>query len=357
MENPKKLTVVFYVEYPYYFPHFLPIGEVFEQNGHRVVYVLSEKQNRENMTSIAKKNGIEYTFSDEFIFSEQTDAVLFANPFEKIEKVQGLSVFLEHGIGTKSTSFFPFVKQVDLYLVEGEHKYRYMKQNYPEHASKLAKVGFSKLDPIVNFSEKSKIDLLQKYCLDPEKKTILYAPTFFPSSIERMEDSFPMDFSGYNIIVKPHYLSYERKRYKGQRKKLFHWSRYPNCAVLPLDEYNIVPFLAISDVMISDESSAMFEFAALNKPVVSNQYFKLRWSYFLFPWKLKRRIDSSKNRFRTMFDIALNYQETIRLTKLGLKDPKRKEKERLMFQKEICGDVDGMSSYRIYGEILKRLML
>jgi len=349
------LKVCFYVAYPYYFPHFLPIGAYFKAEGSEVIYVLSDQQNSENMEMIAQENSVTYTFDRSLLFDDSTDVVFFANPFSQVDKVKGLTLFLEHGIGTKSTSFFSFIEYVDIYLVEGSHKERYLKEHYPQMAHKVKRVGFSKFDPIVNFSKEQKVRLFQTYGLDIKKKTILYAPTFFPSSIERMADDFPEAFKAYNIIVKPHYLTYERSRYKGQREKLSIWNTYANCVVAPLSAYNIVPFLAIADVMISDESSAMFEFAALNKPVVSNQYFKLRWSYYLMPWKLKKRIDQSKAQYRVIFDEAFSYKETLTYTQEALDNPDKKAKERLAFAKEICGVIDGKVSERIYAVVEERL--
>ncbi len=349
------MKVYFYVAYPYYFPHFLPIGEVFTQKGHEVTYVLSTKQNTENMEQIAKENGLSYRFGEEVLFEKEADVVFFANPYEKAKALNSLTVFLEHGIGTKSTSFFASIEYFDIYLVEGIQKYNRLKSLYPQHEKKLAMVGFSKFDAIVNFSKEQKEALFEKYGLDREKKTILYAPTFFPSSIEKMADDFPSAFPECNIIVKPHYLTYERKRYKNQRKKFKRWEEYDNCTILPLSEYNLVPFLAIADVMISDESSAMFEFASLNKPVISNQYFKLRWSYYLMPWKLSKRIDRSKDKYRTILETAKSYRETLAYTKEALKNPSKLESKRLAFAKEICGKIDGKVSERIYTVVKEKI--
>ena len=169
-----------------------------------------------------------------------------------------------------------------------------------------------------------------------------------------MADNFPDEFKNCNVLVKPHYLSYERKRYKNHLKKFKIWEGYDNCTVLPLDEYNLVPFLAIADVMISDESSAMFEFASLNKPVVSNQYFKLRWSYYLMPWKLTKRIDQSKAKYRRILETANSYKETLKHCKEALENPTKLEAKRLEFAKEICGEIDGLVSERIYDVVRKR---
>ncbi len=343
----QKYYVTFYVAYPYYFPHFLPIAKVLATRGHLVHFVLSDKQNSTLMKQIAEENGLDYSFSQERLKEIDTRYIFFANPYDKAPTLNATTLFLEHGIGTKSTGFYPIVEYIDTYFVEGSYKYERLSSLYPEHQDKLEVVGFSKFDAIVNITDEERDRLVEKFQLNPDKKTILYAPTFFPSSIEKMSDTFPDDFKECNILIKAHYLSYERKRYKNQRKKLAAWNRYDNCTVVGVQEYNLVPLFAVSDVLISDESSAMFEFAALNKPVISNRYFKLRLSYYLMPWKLKKRIDSKKDRFRKILDSAYSYHDTYTLTKEALVNPQKLEALRLEFSKEICGTIDGKVSERI----------
>lgn len=308
------------------------------------------------MKTIAKQNELDYSFGMNLLHDQKADVVFFANPYEKANELDAITVFLEHGIGTKSTNFYSSIEYFDVYLVEGDQKYNRLKALYPEYEHKLAKVGFSKFDEIINFSATNKHTLFDKYGLDEKKKTVLYAPTFFPSSIEKMADDFPSEFPDVNLWVKPHYLSYERKKYKNQLLKFKKWSAYDNCTVLPLDEYNLVPFLTTSDVMISDESSAMFEFASLDKPVISNQYFKLRWSYYFMPWKLRQRIDSSKEKYRQILDNAYSYEETLKFTKEAFTNPEKLQAKRLEFSKDLCGMIDGKVSERIYDTILKKLM-
>ena len=306
------------------------------------------------MEFIAKENQLTYLFGVDNLFDKKADVIFFANPFERAKEIDAITIFLEHGIGAKSTTFFSSIEYFDIYIAEGIQKYNRVKELYPQHESKLALVGFSKFDEIVNFSTKQRDRLFEKYGLDKSRKTILYAPTFFPSSIEKMANSFPDEFREYNIWVKPHYLTYERKKYKNHLKKFKKWESYSNCTILPLSEYNLVPFLATSDVMISDESSAMFEFASLNKPVISNQYFKLRWSYYLMPWKLTKRIDQSKEKYRAILDRANSYNETLKFTKEALENPTKLEAKRLEFAKDIVGEIDGQVSKRIYEVVRKK---
>lgn len=337
----------FFVAYPYYFPHFLPISEELQRRGLDVHYVLSNTQNTALMETIAKDNNLSYSLGESELKSIETRYTFFANPYPAAQELESISVFLEHGIGTKSMSFYSSVEYFDIYLVEGSHKYHRISELYPEHKHKLHTVGFSKLDPVINMSTAEISKTQNKFGIDSSKKTILYAPTFFPSSIERMSDDFPQEFSDCNILVKAHYLTYERAQYKKQRDKLALWSRQENCHVVGVDEYNLVPLYSVSDVMISDESSAMFEFASLDKPVVSNRYVKLRWSYYLMPWKLKRRIDSSKDKYRKILHNADDYSQTVSLTRQALENPHQLQEIRREFAEDICGTIDGNVSARI----------
>jgi len=343
----KKFKIIFYVEYPYYFPHFLPIGEVLEKRGHHVTYVLSNEQNSKLMLEIAKKNQLNYLLGREYLFSLESDFIFFANIFKEREKIQAKSIFMDHGVGTKACDYQRALELNDLVLVEGEYRFRTLNQNYSHHKDKIKKVGFSKLDAVVNFSKEEQEIYILKYNLDTNRPTILYAPTFFPSSIEKMSPTFPDDFKDCNIIVKPHYLTLHRNRYKRQQALLKKWLKYDNCSVCDASEYSLVPFLKLCDIMISDESSAIFEFTALNKPVILNRFLKLRWSYYLNPKKLLKRLDKGIDTYRKIGDNANSYVEMVQMVYDNLKNPSKYQQIREEFTIEICGKVDGKASERI----------
>lgn len=353
MKNSVQFNVVFYVAYPYYFPHFLPIGKVFQEHNHNVTYILSDKQNSQNMQSIAKQNELIYKFGSEHLFDKSIDIIFFANIFDEIDKIEALKVFLCHGTGTKQCGFQDALPAYDAVFVEGQYRFQKFSKLYPEFKQKLHMVGYSKLDSIVNITQSDKDTLFKKYNLDKNKKTILYAPTFFPSSIEKMSDNFPKDFQNCNIIVKPHYISLERNRYKNQRKKFQKWAQYDNCQIMGLQEYNLVPFLTIADLMISDESAAIFEFASLNKPVIINKFLKLRWSYYLNPKKLLSRMDTDINEYRDIGENPKSYKEMVSAVHKELNNPKEYEQARLLKATDICGKIDGKVSIRMMEILLK----
>ncbi len=349
------IDVVFYVLYPYYFPHFLPISKELEKQNYQVKYVLSDTQNNEVMEKIAKDENLDFLFGEENLYTVDTKVVIFANVFAKAEELKAKTIFLCHGTGTKQCGFETALQINDIVIVEGEYRYNQFSKLYPQYKEKLKKVGYSKLDEVVNITQGDKDNLYEKYNLDSTKKTILYAPTFFPSSIEKMSDSFPADFSECNIIVKPHYISLERTRYKNQQKKFAKWAKYTNCQIMPVSEYNLVPFLVISDVMISDESAAIFEFASLNKPVIINRFLKLRWTYYLNPKKLLKRMDKDIDGYRNIGENPKSYKEMVVAVKNELQNPSKFEQERVKKSVDICGNIDGKVSFRIV-EVVKELI-
>lgn len=342
-----KYDLVFYVSYPYYYPHFFPIEKALKDAKMKVHYVLSDKQNTELMIKIAEEEKIDYTLGEECLDWIDAKAIIFANVPDEAFKTKAKTFFLCHGTGTKLCGFERALEICDIVFVEGDYRFKYYSDTFREYRHKIKQVGYSKLDTVKNANQDEVNVLKHKYNLNLSKKTILYAPTFFPSSIEKMSDFFPEDFSECNVLVKPHYLTWERKRYKVQRKKLEKWSRYSNCKIYTAKEYNLVPFLIISDLMISDESSAIFEFASLNKPVIINKFLKLRWSYYLNPKKLFKRMDNNMNRYRAVGENPKTYQEMLQVTKKELEDNSKFEKARISLTQDICGKLDGKASRRI----------
>ncbi len=340
--------MVFYVGYPYYFPHFLPISEYLAKQNRKVLYILSDKQNTPIMEKIAKDENLDYLVGEENLYKIDTKFIFFANLFNAKEKLAATKLFLWHGVGTKPYDFEKALEDNDILFTEGTYKYNKLTTEFPQYKSKIKKVGYSKLDSVLNITEDELTVLKKRYNIDSSKKTILYAPTFYPSSIEKMSDTFPEDFSNCNIIVKAHYLTFERKRYKKQVKKFEKWAKYDNCMICDTSEYNLVPFLILADIMISDESAAVFEFTAINKPVILNKFLKLRWSYILNPKKLLNRLDQGMDRYRLIGDNASNYKEMVEMVHDNIKNPEKYEKARLEMNDDICGVVDGNVSQRIY---------
>lgn len=133
-------------------------------------------------------------------------------------------------------------------------------------------VGMPKVDCLVDGSLR-RDRILTSLGLDPSRPSVLYAPTWSPASslnafgvslINRLLE-WPI-----NVIVKLHDRSRDlRERYSGGRDWVGTLEPVlrPGGGVLA-DGHDISPYLAASDVMITDHSSAGFEYLLLDRPLV-----------------------------------------------------------------------------------------
>jgi hypothetical protein len=127
--------------------------------------------------------------------------------------------------------------------------------------------------PAIRLIGYPKADCLVDLGLDLSRPTVLYAPTWSPaSSLNAMgEDVIRGLLSlGVNVIVKLHDRSRDvRERYSGgvdwvtRLQPLLRAGRAVHAPA-----HDISPYLVAADVMVTDHSSAGFEFLLLDRPIV-----------------------------------------------------------------------------------------
>jgi hypothetical protein len=279
--NYFRYFAVFVVEALYYLPHFLPVADEMKRRGLSHAWLFSGEA--EKYSGMIEANlGLKIITGTPEKAEIKADFLIFGNSYNKLASVPGITVLIYHGIGTKTCYYEPELNRFHIRFIEGEYRKKELDSRSPSLEQERPVVGLSKLDPAVHFSSADREVLLLSLGLAPSRKTVLYAPTYYPSSIELMDDRFPEDCSDLNIIVKPHQFTYSRK-YQKELRILEDWGRYGNVYLAKQEEFNILKFFPVSDIMISDESSVVFEFAALDRPVIRNRFIKLRLSYRLFP--------------------------------------------------------------------------
>jgi hypothetical protein len=133
-------------------------------------------------------------------------------------------------------------------------------------------VGMPKVDCLVDGSLRRDA-ILEQLGLDPSRPSVLYAPTWSPaSSLNAFGEELIRGLLDrpINVIVKLHDRSRDlRERYSGGRD----WMAALGPLVSAgggwlLDGHDISPYLVAADVMITDHSSAGFEYLLLDRPVV-----------------------------------------------------------------------------------------
>ena len=133
-------------------------------------------------------------------------------------------------------------------------------------------VGLPKADALVNRTW-NRTPVLESLGLDPSRPTVLYAPTWSPaSSLNAIGVDLirALQAIGVNLIVKLHDRSRDvRARYSGG----VDWVETITPVLAPgrsvlAPGHDISPYLVAADLMITDHSSAGFEFLLRDRPIV-----------------------------------------------------------------------------------------
>ena len=244
----------------------------------------------------------------------------------------GLKVQVFHGLDEEVKGFYNITGFFDLYCTTGP----VMTETFSEIAKQkkhfiVEETGWPKLDPVFKnkwiFNDQ-KNQLTKQYGLNPELPLLLYAPTFpakYTSAPDLLDTIHNLNNSKYNWIIKFHPLM--DKLIQEQFKQL------ENDHLRVVDELNILPIMAGSDLMITDTSSVAYEFLSFDRPLITYQ-------------ALARK------------DKGINIQIPTELSSAierSLKDPDELSTNRASCLREIHPYSDGCSSDRVQQAIARIL--
>jgi len=352
------LKVYFDVQQLYYLPQYTPLQNLFEAAGVNCIYVFYRHADLFSQQELViDELGLKVKWVEneaqarQLYIDDKPGWILIGNNFEDLDEVHKYSKtgLLSHGIGPKACYYTVSDSATSVRFVEGPYRTERLKGLYPNLT--FLDTGYAKLDPIIN----GELNHLKpsSWGLDDNKKTILYAPTFYPSSIECLPKDFAKEFSEYNVILKPHFFSLANTKYQKQRKLLEHWAQAENVYLAGINEINILPFMAVADVLVSDASSTLFEFAALDKPVVWCDFYRLRWAYRgLFSYRFKKRMDEDLYKYADIAVHAGSYKELKGCVDSQIENPGLLASKRAQYTMALAGKVDGKSGQRIVDYIL-----
>lgn len=349
------MKVYFDIASPYYWPQYQPVYDLLQERGHECLAVLHDTpQNRILADQLTDDDLPPFTSCTpeallNYYNQEAPDWIVFGNAaaFSLKDLANKTSTaLLYHGIGIKSCYYDKELAEFDVRFTEGQHRQQQLQSLFPK--ANFVETGFAKLDPLFVESTSDFSHVLSETGLPADRPTILYAPTFYPSSIERMSWNWPNKFKDCNIIIKPHFFTWTHTKYERQRRFLKHWASFPNVHLVPANRLSLVPYMAVADVLMSEASSALFEFAALDRPVMWLDFLQLRWSYRgPLRFRFDRRMDQT---IKPYWDVARHVQhpwQIERAIRAEMSAPETFRKNRQHTTRELIGRADGNVSERI----------
>ena len=194
--------------------------------------------------------------------------VIFAPGNEVPFFLRGLKTQIFHGFAGEKKGHFRIREYFDLYLTQGPYftnRFNELKKIHKDFD--VIETGWPKLD--IYYKKYESFNAEKQHLIDTHKskKIILYAPTFSPKLtsapflIEEIKDLAKN--KEYLVLLKFHPLM--------DKKWIFEYEQLANTTenIIFLKDKDITKFLIISDLIVSDTSSVVYEFLLLNKPVIT----------------------------------------------------------------------------------------
>lgn len=217
-------------------------------------------------------------------------------------------------------------KTWDYLIAQNEFSSQIFKRAFDFHGTML-EIGYPRNDVLFRKNNPECIvELKKKLGIPLDKKVLLYAPTWRDDAYyDKSSYKFvsPLDFkkvkdalsSDYIMIVKYHYMV----------KECIDWSIYDGFYRVFDNSYDIADLYLVSDMLITDYSSVMFDYSLLKRPMLFYAYdleqYKntLRGFYFDFEKEAPGPIFTTTEEFITQ---VINYEPNSYKDKYELFDKK-----------------------------------
>lgn len=258
------MRTLLFCQNPYAFGILGPLAAELSREGHDILWYIPEE-----ISNNFPFNG-EYNTSSSIrdCYNFKSDAI-FVPGNEVPHYLRGIKVQIFHGFAGEKKGHFRIRHYFDLYLTQGP----WFTEKFKDLASRfgnfeVAETGWSKLDPL--FHNDTEESLRTKILKNTgAEKLVLYAPTFSPSLTSAAKSiEYIVKLSKnkrLHIVVKFHDLTSQSIMDSYTAESIKHKNLFVS------SDKNILPLLKAADLMISDTSSAVYEFLLLDKPVVTIQ--------------------------------------------------------------------------------------
>ena len=366
-----KIKIMFDSFHLYHLPQFDPVIDLLSRDNRFQIFhstaAVNKKEERELCLNIlaTKPGTMIYSESEEerAKMMKELDLDFFVCGWSRYEldeyiSEKTLAGMIYHGIGVKPSYWRDNHPRLNIRFVEGIYRMDQLRSHGVD--KELVLTGFTKLDPL--FSQNPGFDekLAQSLGLDPSKKTILFAPTFYPSSLERFGMKLGEYTQNYNVILKPHMWTYFLDKFGEynlvpQRNLAYDLAeKFSHIKLLGPEVYNITPYYKISDILLTEASSTIYEMIALEKPVIVNRFYRLKLSHKLFRYRLfKKRLSKEMNKDITNFCFEMNRAKDLpQVLDTAFNENHKRLNIVREYQNKMLYKLDGKASERVRDTIL-----
>lgn len=181
----------------------------------------------------------------------------------------GVKIQVFHGYAAEKKDHWIIRRYFDTYLTQGPYFTSHFEASAKKYKDfEVRETGWTKQDWIfehLHDYDAEKQALLEKH---GKKQMVIYAPTFSPklTSLPKIKDSLEKLIKERDVLLLMKFHPLTRKEWCDEYRE---WASTQENAIYIEASENVTRYQMMSDVMISDTSSAVYEFLLLNRPVIT----------------------------------------------------------------------------------------
>lgn len=258
------MKTVLFCEHKYAISILSPLQEEADKTKkHEILWFVDKR----NIPDFPLKNEVKWTNSIQEIYDFSPEAIFVPGNIVPYY-LPGVKAEIFHGYAAEKKDHWVIRRYLDMYLTQGPfftERFKKLAEKYKDF--EVVETGWPRQDWI--FNNLHTYDGLKEQLLTEHKrnKIVLYAPTFSPSltSLPHIKDALKRLTIDKDILLLLKFHPLTKEEWVEEYKKLSD----ENDHILWIDDHNITKYILISDLMISDTSSALYEALLLDKPVIT----------------------------------------------------------------------------------------
>ena len=258
------MRVVLFCEHKYAISILKPLQDEANRDGnHDVLWFVDNR----NITEFGLKDEVAWTNNMQEVYDFSPDAIFVPGNIVPYY-LPGVKAEIFHGYAAEKKDHWVIRRYLDMYLTQGPFftkEFKRLSEKYKDF--EVVETGWPRQDWIYNnlhTYDNYRNDLLRNY---RKSKIVLYAPTFSPSltSLPYIKESLINLARNKDIVLLLKFHPLTRKEWIDEYRQVA--EEVEN--ILWIDDHNVTKYMLISDVMISDTSSTVYEFLLLDKAVIT----------------------------------------------------------------------------------------